>query len=222
MEQLNMKPPVETSPPNNTGASEGSSSESLCEPEKWVDAYGDYLFRYALVRLRDESLAEDLVQETFLAALRASDNFAGRSAAKSWLIGILKNKIADHYRKVSRETSFTDLEFLQDEQSDKFIQEGMFKGGWIHELGPIDWTPNPGAGLDNAAFWKVFHHCSGKLPDKIARVFLMREVDDVSSEEICAMLNISQSNLWVMLHRARMALRHCLEANWFQRQGQKP
>lgn len=196
-------------------------AEALGDPERWVDEYGDYLFRYALVRLRNEAQAEDAVQETFLAALKSTKEFAGKSAPKSWLVGILKNKIADYYRKASRETPFTDLEFLRDEESDRFIQEGVFKGGWIHELGPADWPENPGASLDNAAFWQTFHSCAGKLPEKVARVFLLREVDEVTSEEICAMLNISQSNLWVMLHRARMALRRCLEVNWFQRQEGK-
>ena len=187
----------------------------LGRPDDWVDAYGDYLFRFALTRLRDESLAEDLVQETFLVALRSKDKFAGQSAAKSWLAGILKNKIADHFRRASRETSFTDLEFLRDEQSQRFIPDGPFKDGWIHELGPVEWSPNPGGALDNAAFWQTFHDCSGKLPRNVARVFMLREVDDIPSAEICALLNISPNNLWVMLHRARMALRQCLELNWF-------
>lgn len=194
----------------------------LADPEAWVDEYGDYLFRYALVRLRDESLAEDMVQETFLAALKSDAAFAGRSAPRSWLVGILKNKIVDHYRKASRETSFTDLEFMADEHSERFIPDGLFKDGWIHELGPLEWAPTPGAGLDSEAFWKTFHECSGKLPRKVARVFLLREVDDVSTEEICTLLDISPNHLWVMLHRARMALRACLEANWFAPQEGKP
>ncbi len=199
-----------------------SSAARLADPEAWVDEYGDYLFRYALVRLRDESLAEDMVQETFLAALKSDAAFAVRSAPKSWLVGILKNKIVDHYRKASRETPFTDLEFMADEQSDRLIPDGLFKDAWIHELGPLEWSPAPGAGLDSEAFWKTFHECSGKLPRKVARVFLLREVDDVSTEEICALLDIKPNHLWVMLHRARMALRACLEANWFARPEGKP
>lgn len=191
----------------------------LSDPEQWVDEYGDYLFRYALVRLRNESLAEDMVQETFLAALKSPGTFAGKSAPKSWLVGILKNKIFDHYRKASRETSFTDMDFLHDEQSERFIPDGLFKGGWIHELGPVEWQANPGSDLDGQEFWKVFHDCSGKLPKNISHAFLLREVDDVSTEEICALLHITPNNLWVMLHRARMALRGCLEANWFAREG---
>ena len=151
-------------------------------------------------------------------ALKGGDKFAGRSAEKSWLVGILKNKICDHFRKASRETSFTDMEFYSDEESDKFISEGLFKGGWIHELGPLEWSSDPGASLDSQAFWKTFHDCSNKMPKNIAAVFTLREVDGVESKEICKLLNISENNLWVMLHRARMALRRCLETNWFGKQ----
>ena len=194
-------------------------SPRLSDPERWVEEYGDYLFKYAVVRVRDATRAEDMVQETFLAALKGGQSFAGRSAEKSWLTGILKHKILDHYRKASRETSFTDLEFYQDEESDRFIPDGLFKDGWVHEtgreLGPMEWSTDPGASLDSAAFWKSFHECSNKLPRNIAAVFTMREVDGAESQEICRTLNISESNLWVMLHRARMALRRCLETNWF-------
>ena len=188
------------------------------DPERWVEEYGDYLFKYALVRLRDSTKAEDMVQETFLAALRGSEQFAGRSAERSWLVGILKHKILDHYRKASRETSFTDLDFYSDEESERFISNGVSKGGWVHELGPLEWPSDPGAGLDSQAFWKTYHDCSSKLPMNISTVFTMREVDGIESKEICKLLNISESNLWVMLHRARMALRRCLETNWFGKQ----
>jgi RNA polymerase sigma-70 factor (ECF subfamily) len=186
----------------------------LSDPERWVELYGDYLFKYALMRLRDSAKAEDAVQETFLAALKGGKNFAGRSAEKSWLVGILKNKIYDYFRKASRETSFTDLDFYADEESDRFVADGLGKGGWIHELGPQDW-PDPSVNLDNEVFWKTYRDCAGKLPKNVAAVFNLREVDGLESKEVCALLNISENNLWVMLHRARMALRRCLETNWF-------
>ena len=180
-----------------------------------MEEHGGYLFKYALLRLRDPSKAEDIVQETFLAALKGAKSFAGRSAEKTWLVGIMKNKIGDLYRKASRETSFTDLEFYQDEESQRFVTEGPAKGSWIHHLGPMEWSPDPGASLDNQAFWKTFHDCAGKLPKNISAAFCLRELDELDSKEICRMLNISENNLWVMLHRARMALRRCLETNWF-------
>src|SRR5207249_8527733 len=113
-----------SSQPSLASAATPPTAALLSDPERWVDEYGDYLFKYALVRLRDQTKAEDMVQETFLAALKGGHSFAGRSAEKSWLIGILKNKICDYYRKASRETSFTDLEFYSDEESDRFIADG--------------------------------------------------------------------------------------------------
>ena len=189
-------------------------SASLSDPERWVDEYGDYLFKFAIARLRDQSRAEDAVQETFLAALKGGKNFAGRSAEKSWLVGILKNKIYDYFRKAGRETSFTDLEFYADEESDRFVADGLGQGGWIHDRAPQDW-PAAGQNLDNELFWKTYRDCAAKLPKNVATVFNLREVDGLDGREVCKMLNISESNLWVMLHRARMALRRCLETNWF-------
>lgn len=205
---------MNNSPQSNPNQSAAAGPVQLSDPERWVDEHGDYLFKYALARLRDPLKAEDAVQETFLAALRGGKNFQGRSAEKSWLVGILKNKIFDHFRKAGRETAFTDLEFYSDEESDRFVADGLQKDGWIHELGPNEWT-DPGGSLDSEVFWQTYRDCSNKLPKNVATVFTLREVDGVESKDICTMLNISESNLWVMLHRARMALRRCLETNWF-------
>lgn len=177
----------------------------------WVEEHGDCLYRYALTRVRKPEVAEDLVQETFLAAVRAYDKFGGRSSVRSWLCGILKHKIIDHYRKAGRETSFTDLEFLSDELSEKFVPQGF----WQHEIGPADWHLDASEVMEQGEFWQTMQRCLAKLPARIANVFSMREMEDISSKEICALLSISESNLWVMLHRARMALRECLEMNWF-------
>ena len=187
----------------------------LSDPGQWVDRHGDYLFRYALARLRDPARAEDAVQETFLAALKGGKSFAGRAAEKSWLVGILKNKIFDHFRQASRETSFTDLDFYAQSEDESFAPAGPRQGSWNPDLGPAEWPANPGASLDNELFWKTFHECAGKLPAKVGAVFLLREMDEIDSREICRQLGISESNLWVMLHRARLALRRCLETNWF-------
>jgi len=180
--------------------------------------HGDYLFKFALLRLRDAAQAEDAVQATFLAALKGGKSFAGRSAERSWLVGILKNKIYDHFRKASRETSFTDLEFYADEENGRFVVDGLGVGGWIHEHAPQPW-PTPGENLDQESFWKTYRDCAGKLPKNVAVVFNLREVDGIESKEICALMNITENNLWVMLHRARMALRRCLETNWFAKQA---
>lgn len=109
------------------------------------------------------------------------------------------------------------MDFYSDEERDRFVADGAREGSWIHELGPLEW-PKPGESLDNERFWQTYRDCSGKLPKYVAAVFNLREVDGVESKEICALLSISESNLWVMLHRARMALRRCLETNWFAKE----
>lgn len=200
--------------PSDTGGGAPASGASLTLNESaptWVDEHGDCLFRYALARVRNPEVAEDLVQETFLAAVRGYEKFGGRSSVRSWLCGILKHKIIDHYRKSSRETSFTDLEFFSDECSEKFVSIGF----WNHEKGPQQWEPDAAEVMQRSEFWKTMSECLSKLPQRVADVFAMREMEDVASKEICALLSISENNLWVILHRARKASRECLEINWF-------
>jgi len=189
-------------------------SRPQANPERWVDEHGDPLFRYALVRVRRREVAEDLVQETLLSAMRSREKFAGHSSERSWLFGILKHKISDYFRELERETSFTDLESLADEFSEKFVPEGY----WVHVKGPKEWKPEPDEVIHRTEFWQTMRNCLDKLPERIANVFMLREMEEVESKEICSMLSISEGNLWVMLHRARMALRECLEINWFNRE----
>ena len=189
-----------------------ANTRPTANPDAWVDDHGDCLYRYALVRVRAPEVAQDLVQEAFLAALRSCDKFAGRSSERSWLCGILKNKIVDYYRKLGRETSFTDMAFLSDEFSEKFVD-----GGWVHTGAPKDWKPEAEVVAHRGEFWATMRSCTDKLPDRIANVFMLREMEEISAKEICNMLSITESNLFVMLHRARMALRECLELNWFQK-----
>lgn len=181
--------------------------------ERWVDDHGDFLYAMAMLRLRDPIKAQDAVQETFLAALKGESTFSGKSGERAWLTGILKHKICDHFRKAGRETSFTDIQFFQDQEGEHFIESGLHRNSWDPAHAPGDW-PQPGDLADREEFWKAFHHCASKLPRNISRVFLLREVDDLSTKEICSLLEITENNLWVMLHRARMALRQCLEKNW--------
>src|SRR5882757_8435817 len=151
------------------------------DPNRWVDDHGDCLFRYALVRVRIREIAEDLVQESLLAAMRQIDKFRGRSSERSWLCGILKNKVCDYFRKLGRETNFTDLEFFSDEHSDRF-DAGNY---WIHERGPSDWKPEGEEAMKRAEFWQALQGCLAKMPERVAAVFTMREMDDVPSKEIC-------------------------------------
>ena len=191
--------------------------QAKIDPARWVDEHGDCLYRYALARLRAPETAQDLVQETFLAAVRAQERFTGGASERSWLVGILKHKIADYYRKRGRETNFTDLEFLQDEGRDKFTRGGW----WNHDRGPVEWRPAADEAMQNSEFWQTMHGCLGRLPERTAAVFALREMEDVSSKEVCRLLNVSEGNLWVMLHRARLALRECLEVRWFDRSPAK-
>ena len=182
------------------------------DPEHWVEEHGDCLYRYALLRVRRPEVAEDLVQETFLAAVKTFGSFRGKSSERSWLCGILKNKICDHFRKLGRETCFTDLEFLNDELSHKFVPQGF----WNHERGPLEWKPEAEVVMHRTEFWETFRDCLTKIPQRVADVFMLREMEQMGTAQICEALNISPNNLWVMLHRARMALRECLEMNWFK------
>jgi RNA polymerase sigma-70 factor, ECF subfamily len=185
----------------------------LDSPEVWVDEYGDFLYRYALSRVKDPSTAEDLVQETFLAALKARRNFRGRSSARTWLIAILKHKIVDHIRKKVREQASDKIESLFDAavyDSDDAIFNG--RGDW--KTPPAKWAVNPTKLYEQKEFIDILYRCLGELPERQAKVFMMREIDGLSTDEICKALNISATNSWVILYRARLLLRQCLEIKW--------
>jgi len=187
----------------------------MFDPERWVEEHGDCLYRYALIRVRKPEVAEDLVQETLCAAVKNYGSFGGKSSERTWLCGILKNKICDHFRKLGRETCFTDMEFLEDELSHKFVPQGF----WNHDLGPLEWKPEADVVMHRSEFWDTFRNCLAKLPQRVADVFMLREMDEMETAQICDTLKVSPNNLWVMLHRARMALRECLEVNWFKEQS---
>lgn len=181
---------------------------SASDPEQWVDEHGDLLFRYALVRVRDASIAEELVQETFLAALKSRERFAGSSSERTWLVGILKHKVVDHFRRRARELPAEDP--FGREDLDLFQEHGY----WIHDVGPVDWGADPAADYERTRFWDVLGHCIGELPTRAASAFTLRELDGLEADEICKVLGVTSTNLWVMLHRARAHLRLCLEKRW--------
>src|SRR5688572_20784639 len=177
-----------------------------------LEAHRPYLLRFALVQLRDPTAAEDAVQETLLAALQTGSRYAGRSTVKTWLTGILKHKIIDQVRRQSRERP---LENPDEESAESEIAEGLFgEDGHWHEF-PADWEA-PDRSLENAQFWTVFEMCVQVMPARAARVFVMRELLELTTDEICKELGITATNCWVMLHRARLALRECLETKWFR------
>ncbi len=179
------------------------------DPELWLDDHGDYMYRYALGRLRNTTLAEDAVQETFLAALRARDSFSGRSSERTWLFGILKHKIIDQLRKSSRESVLSGTNEAANTLDDLFDAKGMPKEH------PAAWPGNPRDDFERNQFWECLNECLGKLPERLSKAFSLREVDGMESGEICKVLGITATNYWVILHRARLALRKCIEINWF-------
>ncbi len=173
----------------------------------WLNEHGDYLYRFALARLRDPHQAEDVVQETFMAAIKAN-NFAEQSSPRTWLTGILKHKIIDLMRKSVRETAASDLMSEQDANMDEFFDKS---GHW--EDKPKSWNM-PDNALEQQQFFKVLQSCLDRIPNKLATLFMMRDVHETDNEEICKELNITTTNAWVMLYRARMGIRKCLEINW--------
>lgn len=166
------------------------------------------------MRVRDRAIAQDLVQETLLAAIKARAAFTGRSSERAWLFGILRNKLADYYRLQAREAPLADVESVLPEEQGLFAETGFGKDGWITGLGPDSWD-TPEQILSRKEFQAVFKSCLSGLPEKVAQVFYLREIDDTPSDQICKDLGISPNNLWVMLHRARMGLRRCLDVHWF-------
>ncbi len=185
----------------------------LSDPESWVESHGDYLYRFALLRVHHTELAEDMVQETFLAALKSTAGFEGRSSERTWLVGILKNKIIDHYRKNARMVGFS--ETFSAEDLPDFQSDGKGKGHWKPASAPSGWGRNPQKFLESTEFNTVLALCLGYLPRQLATVFSAREIEGWKTEKICKEFSITTSNLWVMLHRARAKLRRCLDVNWF-------
>ena len=187
------------------------------DPESWVDQYGDFLYRFSLSRIKDPSIAEDLVQETFLAALKARKNFQGRSSVRTWLIAILKNKIVDLIRKRVREQASDNIEFLYDSAANDTVDRSFNdEGDW--RIRPSRWAVDPMKLYEQKEFMDVLYQCLAELPERQAEAFMMREINELSTEEICKGLNISATNSWVMLYRARMWLRRCLENNWLNKE----
>lgn len=186
-----------------------TNQQYISNPTAWVDEHGDALYSYALSRLKNPATAEDVVQETFLAALRSQDRFSGRSSARTWLIGILKHKIIDLIRKESREPPLDEIETMGAPEEAFFDRKGRWR------VAPADWQINPEKILEQKEFMEVLATCLEHLPDRLHRLFVLRELEGQESEEICKVLEISATNLWVMLYRARMRLRNCLSQNWF-------
>ena len=177
-----------------------------------IEAHRAYLMRYALLQLRDSTAAEDAVQETLLAAIQGAERYAGRSSLRTWLTGILKHKIIDHLRRRAREQPLAEADHL-DEGEGEIVSASFAEDGHWRDF-PSHWDA-PDRSLESRQFWEVLEICVRVMPERTGRVFVMREVLELSTEEICKELGISTTNCWVMLHRARLSLRACLETKWF-------
>ena len=178
-------------------------------PSTWVDDHGDVLYRFALLRVRDPHVAEDLVQETFISALQGLQEYRGDSSERTWLVGILKHKVLDHFRKNSREIVSSDLSTLTDDAEDETFNRWE---QWRRP--PSSWRESPDNLLEKKEFWRVFVGCLDGLPESFRRAFALRELDGLGTDEVCKILDVTATNLWVMLHRTRKQLREELAGWW--------
>ena len=177
------------------------------DPNKWVDLYSDYLFNFTIVRVNDSEIAKDLISETFLAGLKSKDNFKGEASERTWLISILKRKIIDHYRKINSNKGKAEVRITyNDEESE---------GDWLEERvsDPFDKTAEDT--MENTELGLAIINCLGTLNEKQATIFKMKTIDNFDTEAICNEYNISASNLWVIIHRARKTMAECMEKTWF-------
>ncbi len=186
-----------------------SNPQAASNPETWVDRYGDILYRFACQRLSDTATAEELVQETFLAALRTRATFRGQSTESTWLMGILKHKIIDHLRKSGRERNFSD--------TPDGLVDSLFKSIGHRKRRPPAWNGDPARLIENEQFLQALQNCMDGLPTVQRQSFVLRTVDEQSADDVCKELGVTPTNLWVLLHRARLRLRECLERKGFDR-----
>ncbi|MGD8834150.1 MAG: sigma-70 family RNA polymerase sigma factor [Desulfobacteraceae bacterium] len=189
-------------------SSQSTYDDAVAGPEQWVDLYGNYMYRYALSRVADKETAQDLVQEALVAAIKAFERFQGRSSIKTWLIAILKRKIVDHYRRRSNQYTTDDIEVVANNLDQLFDETGHWR------VTPNEWTVNPSTAYEQREFMDVLYLCLAQLPARLSEIFMLREFEEMSTGDICRQLSITESNLWVMMYRARMQLRSCLETKW--------
>lgn len=186
------------------------------EPADWLARHGDALYRYAYYRVFDAGAAEDLVQETLLAAWRGRAGYRGEAAERTWLTGILKRKLIDYLRKRNHEQPLAEIA-ENDDAVDRLFGNDPGEH-WC--ASPGAWG-NPDATLEQQQFWRAFYACLEDLPPRQARLFALSELEGLAGEELCKVSGASASNVWVMLHRARLRLRECLEQNWFEQHEAK-
>lgn len=186
-----------------------NESKNTLNPKLWVKSFSDTLYHFAVLRVNDTEVAKDLVQETFLAALRNVETFKGEISEKNWLFTILKNKIIDHYRKKSS-SLFSELNELL-ESANQYFDENDH---WTPETAPKDWGVDYSSNVETKEFYEILNKCMDKLSEIMRIIFTMKYLDERESDEICKELNLTSSNYWVIMHRAKLQLRSCLEKKW--------
>lgn len=190
---------------------QNQNKTSKANPNNWVNLHGDYLYNYAYSRVQSKETAEDLVQETFISGLKSIKSFRGDSSELTWLVAILKRKVIDHYRKLSRKKETVASQF-----STPFQDNGDFEGQWILERTPKDWQINHEDPMRQSEFIFILEMCIAALPEKWRSVFVLKVMEELKSEEVCKEIGCSSSNLWVIIHRARLQLRECIENRWLK------
>lgn len=189
--------------------SQTQAFEKTLDPEDWVDAYGDSFYRFAKSRLRDAGAAEEAVQETFLAGIRYLDKYEGRGSQRAWLMTILRRKVIDHVR--SRNKLEQSWAGETDPTALLFDENGRWKPGALPQM-------DPDSRLESRELWAIVKSCLEHLPQGQADVFVLSVMEEMKNQEICKELDISPSNLWVRLHRARLSLAKCVGSKWFSEQ----
>lgn len=179
---------------------------------QWVADHSDSLYHYCLKRLADEHISKDLVQEAFLAAWRNFDNYRQESSVRTWLFVILKSKLIDHYRKTSSKAGIQSLR--QEHDDNTFFDQ---REHWRRNMHPAEWNVDFSNEIEIKEFNKILRACGKKLKEIQNTVFIMKYVDGLKSEKICKVLGITASNYWILIHRAKVQLRACLEKNWMNK-----
>jgi len=179
----------------------------LLFPENWVDKYSDYLYNYTIVRVNNHEVAQDLISETFLAGLKSSKNFKGEASERTWLISILKRKIIDYYRKSNSKKGKAEVRINYNDED--------AEGDWLEERVSDPYDKTAEDEFENEELRMVILECLDTLNKKQAAIFKMKTIDEFDTEAICNEFNITPSNLWVIIHRARKAMMECMEKNWF-------
>ncbi|MCV6631373.1 MAG: sigma-70 family RNA polymerase sigma factor [Flavobacteriaceae bacterium] len=183
-------------------------AQHTLKPNKWVDNFADYLYNYTIHRVNDRNMAQDLVQETFFAALKSAPNYKGNASERTWLTSILKRKIIDHYRKANSNKGKAEVRM-------SYVSSEETEGDWMEERVADSLQILPGKEMENAELAAALQTCISKLSAKQAQAFEMKTIIGMETEDICNELEITASNLWVIIHRARLSLVDCLKSNWF-------